>query len=268
MSAAWIVFRAGVRRRWRAWTALALLIGLFAAVVTALAAGARRTDSAYPRLLTWSRAPDLMFYTASRESSTFASPSVASIEQLPVAMPPPPSAPIPCLAPVTPRSTPRRPMRSLACSSGGKSCPGGCPTPAASMKPMSPSPSLSSTTFGSGTGSGSPCCHCGVGPGGAVPDRRHRRGAIEFPPQTGSGINLVWATPAFYRHEQGKPVSAGIAVAMRLRQRRRGPAGGPDRRHSGWRRGNSCWITPSPSRRSTPNGQFTCWQWRCGCSPG
>ena len=46
----------------------------------------------------------------------------------------------------------------------------------------------------------------------------------EFPPQTGSGINLVWATPAFYRHEQGKPVSAGIAVAMRLRH---GAAGLP-----------------------------------------
>jgi hypothetical protein len=39
----------------------------------------------------------------------------------------------------------------------------------------------------------------------------------EFPPQTGSGINLVWATPAFYRHEQGQPLSDGIAVAMQLR---------------------------------------------------
>src|ERR1700733_12244319 len=68
LSAAWTVFRAGVRRRWRAWVALALLIGLFAAVVTALAAGARRTDSAYPRLLTWSSAPALMFYTSDRES--------------------------------------------------------------------------------------------------------------------------------------------------------------------------------------------------------
>jgi hypothetical protein len=36
----WAVFRAGVRRRWRAWAALALLIGLFAAVVISLAAGA------------------------------------------------------------------------------------------------------------------------------------------------------------------------------------------------------------------------------------
>ena len=85
MSAAWTVFRARMRRRWRAWVALALLIGLFAAAVTALAAGARRTDSAYPRLLTWSRAPDLMFYTADSESATFASPSVADIERLPVA---------------------------------------------------------------------------------------------------------------------------------------------------------------------------------------
>ena len=70
MTAAWTVFRAGVRRRWRAWVALALLIGLFGAVVTALAAGARRTDSAYPRLLTWSRAPDVMIYTADQASAT------------------------------------------------------------------------------------------------------------------------------------------------------------------------------------------------------
>ena len=45
------MFRAGVRRRWRAWVALALLIGLFAAVVVALAAGARAHPDV-PLLLT------------------------------------------------------------------------------------------------------------------------------------------------------------------------------------------------------------------------
>ena len=36
-------------------------------------------------MLTWSRAPDLMFYTDTQDSATFANPPVASIERLPVA---------------------------------------------------------------------------------------------------------------------------------------------------------------------------------------
>ena len=51
---------AELRRRWRSWLSVALLVGAFAGVVTAAAAGARRTDSAYPRFLAWSKAPDLL----------------------------------------------------------------------------------------------------------------------------------------------------------------------------------------------------------------
>jgi len=39
------------RRRWRAWLGVALLVGLFGGIVTAAAAGARRTDSAYSRFV-------------------------------------------------------------------------------------------------------------------------------------------------------------------------------------------------------------------------
>jgi hypothetical protein len=39
---------------------VALLAAVFAGVVTAAAAGARRADSAYPRLLAWSKAPDML----------------------------------------------------------------------------------------------------------------------------------------------------------------------------------------------------------------
>ncbi len=51
--------RAGFRQTWRAWLALALLLGVMGGVVLAAAAGARRTETAYPRLLTWSHASDL-----------------------------------------------------------------------------------------------------------------------------------------------------------------------------------------------------------------
>jgi hypothetical protein len=45
---------------WRGWVALALLAGLAAGVVLAAVAGARRTDSAYPRFLAASKAADAL----------------------------------------------------------------------------------------------------------------------------------------------------------------------------------------------------------------
>ena len=60
MNAGWMFLRTELRKRWRSWLALALIVGAFAGAVEAAAAGARRTDAAYPALLTWSRAPDLL----------------------------------------------------------------------------------------------------------------------------------------------------------------------------------------------------------------
>src|SRR5207237_7923092 len=52
--------RAELRARWKAWGAIALLIGLAGGVVLTTAAGARRTDTAYGRFLRWSRAADIL----------------------------------------------------------------------------------------------------------------------------------------------------------------------------------------------------------------
>src|SRR5690242_15263768 len=49
-----LALRADVRQRWQALLALAVLLGLVGGVVLTAAAGARRTDTAYPRLLAWS----------------------------------------------------------------------------------------------------------------------------------------------------------------------------------------------------------------------
>ena len=59
--AVWLALRADLRLRWRAvlglaLLGLALLLGLIGGVVLTAAAGARRTDTAYPRLLRWSHA--------------------------------------------------------------------------------------------------------------------------------------------------------------------------------------------------------------------
>jgi hypothetical protein len=49
VNAVWARFRGDVRRRWRAW--LGVVVGLFGGIVTAAAAGARRTDDAYARFV-------------------------------------------------------------------------------------------------------------------------------------------------------------------------------------------------------------------------
>ena len=56
MTTVWFALRADVRRRWPALLSLAVLLGLIGGVVLTAAAGARRTDTAYPRLLTWANA--------------------------------------------------------------------------------------------------------------------------------------------------------------------------------------------------------------------
>ncbi len=55
----WIVARQ-LRARWRSWALLAAIVGLAGAVVLTAAAGARRTDSAYGRLLASSNAADVL----------------------------------------------------------------------------------------------------------------------------------------------------------------------------------------------------------------
>src|SRR5262249_58308682 len=50
----------GLRARWRSWAVLVLLVAVAGGAVLAAVAGARRTDSAYPRFLRASHASDVM----------------------------------------------------------------------------------------------------------------------------------------------------------------------------------------------------------------
>jgi hypothetical protein len=63
MGAAWLTLRADLRRRWRPMLGMVLLIGLVSGVVLVAAAGARRTSTAYPRLLRWASAAQLDLVT-------------------------------------------------------------------------------------------------------------------------------------------------------------------------------------------------------------
>ena len=85
MAAGWLVLRAELRRRWQTWLTLALIAGLFAGAVAAAAAGARRTDSAYPSLVAWSDAPDVLLFSFPGQSSTFGQFPVAAAARLPQA---------------------------------------------------------------------------------------------------------------------------------------------------------------------------------------
>jgi hypothetical protein len=60
MRAVWRLVAHELSTRWRSWAGLALLAGLAGGVVLAAAAGARRTDTAYPRFLQASRASDVL----------------------------------------------------------------------------------------------------------------------------------------------------------------------------------------------------------------
>ena len=49
MESLWLTLRAELRRRWRPMLGLAVLLGVIGGVVLTAAAGAERTDTAYPR---------------------------------------------------------------------------------------------------------------------------------------------------------------------------------------------------------------------------
>ena len=75
-----VVLRADSRRRWRAWLVLAVLTGLAVGVLSGVAAGARRTATAFDRFGSSARAADLIVDVADRAAGVAAvsSPGVTS----------------------------------------------------------------------------------------------------------------------------------------------------------------------------------------------
>jgi hypothetical protein len=80
---AWLTLRAQLRQRWRSMAGLALLLGLAGAVVLTAAAGAWRTATAYPRLLTWANAAQVTVVTGVPDPAYLAAlarlPQVAAV---------------------------------------------------------------------------------------------------------------------------------------------------------------------------------------------
>jgi putative ABC transport system permease protein len=85
MTAILVRLRSELRSRWRTWLSLTLMLGLFGGAVIAIAAGARRTDSAYQRFLVWSHAPDVEVprFTSSISNGVFGLVTMKDVEALP-----------------------------------------------------------------------------------------------------------------------------------------------------------------------------------------
>src|SRR5215469_8554243 len=217
MGAGWLVLRAEFRARWRTWLMLVLIAGLFAGAVQAAAAGARRTDAAYPSLVAWSHPPDALLYSFPGQSQTFGKFSMAAAARLP-------------------QVTQFVVMANYSVGNladVGIWAPGTDAVPGQFWhrkilagrlaNPARPDEVTISFTVAE-------TLHLGVGDILRISLLTRTRNLVpfsfrvvgidaapgEFPPQAGNGSNIVWATPAFYREHQGD-VDVYPSAALRLR---------------------------------------------------
>ena len=198
MTGVWLFVRAGLRARWRSWLALALVAGVAGGLVSALAAGARRTDAAYPALVAWSRAPDETI--ALDFGPAFASAPAATVAKLPQ---------VTAAATLT-SYTSLEPASVSVVAPTSNTVPGSLwhrkllagrlPDPEAAAQV-----DISFTVArAEHVGVGGTLHLMLLGPGGKpVPFTFQVVGIdaapFEFPPQFGTGFDEVWATPAFNR---------------------------------------------------------------------
>jgi len=221
VAAALLVIRTGLRRRWRGWLGLALIVGLFGGAVEAAAAAARRTDSAYPQLVAWSKAPDVLV-SSQPGQPTFADLAPAVLERLPqvttgatlatfVAVNP---AVITLIAPAGDQIPAALWHRKLLS--------GRLPDPA---RPDQVDISFTLAQALHLTAGGTLRVTMLDARSQPVPLRLRIAGVDaapgEFPPQYGTGVDFVWATPAFYRQYRGE-LDNIATTALWLRD---GPAG-------------------------------------------
>ena len=81
MGAIGLVFRAELRRRWRSWLAVAVLISVVGGLVLAAAAAGRRTESAFPRFVA-AHGFDAVVYSSRPVPQLAKLPEVASATEL------------------------------------------------------------------------------------------------------------------------------------------------------------------------------------------
>jgi ABC-type lipoprotein release transport system permease subunit len=216
LSVAWVFLRAELRRRWRAWLSVALLAAAFAGVVTAAAAGARRTDSAYPRLLAWSKAPHMLVVSGY-------SPGAAPLPRAALSRMPQVTAmgyvreiglvaphDIKLLAPEDnriPGSLWKRKVVAGRLADPGRSEEVNVSFMVAQARHLRPGDTLR-VVLQTARGKPVPFAFRVAGIDAA---------AAEFPPQTDTGPDAVWATPAFWRTHRTEVSETFPQAVLRLR---------------------------------------------------
>jgi putative ABC transport system permease protein len=222
MTPVWLVVRAGLRARWRTWLVLAVLTGLAGGLVTAVAAGARRTDAAYPALLAWTRAPDDLVSVGTGAGSSvgaaYANVPVAAVSQLPQVTASAPIATYTVLQPAT--ATIGAPLNGTVPGTfwRRKLLAGRLPD---ARQPDEVDVSFTVTQASPRLQVGDTLPLLLLGAKGE-PVRVNLRvvgidaTAAEFPPQYGPGVDFIWATPAFVRAYGARLLDTpGDAVRLR-----------------------------------------------------
>jgi ABC-type lipoprotein release transport system permease subunit len=82
MQAVQLVYRAELRRRWRSWIALALLVSIAGGTVLAALAAGQRTSAAFPAFVARYGFDDVIFTSAPAKLASL--PEIAAVEELPV----------------------------------------------------------------------------------------------------------------------------------------------------------------------------------------
>ena len=124
MGAVGLVFRAGFRRRWRSWLAVALLISVVGGLVLAAAAAGRRTENAFPRFVA-AHGFDSVVYATRPVPAVAHLPGVASATELII---PDAGNPTCDCAHLSTTTTSAWPSCRAGARRPSRSSPAGCPT--------------------------------------------------------------------------------------------------------------------------------------------
>jgi ABC-type lipoprotein release transport system permease subunit len=219
MGAVLLRVRSDLRSHWETWAALALLVGLMGGAVTAAAAGARRTDSAFGRFLTSTRAPDVFTFTNGADPS-FAQIPDEEISHFPQVAAAAQASDYAVVDPVDAAVIASPDTRAGSLVLRHKMLAGRRPRPDRADEVMV-SFTLAdrhrihvgdrlevtlAATDEQATPTGFSFRVVGI-----------EASANEFPPQTGTGVNNIWATPAFF-HDTGDSIISYDTVMLRLRR--------------------------------------------------
>ena len=215
MVAVWLVVAAALRGRWRSWLVLAVVVGLAGGLVIAVAAGARRTDAAYPALVTWSQPPDEWVFLDPDQGKQFANVPVSAVMALPQVTSAQALTVYHVLEPgalgiLAPTGQGRGTFWRRKLLAGRLPAPGRPDEADASF--------TAAQALGLRVGSVVDVRLAGPAGSGTVDFRITGIDAApgEFPPQFGAGSDFLWTTPAFARRQAGRLLGTP-SVALLLR---------------------------------------------------